>query len=101
MIVRGDARMELHQVKGAVPVPIDREAVATTLKSAGINHLGLVVDDVAAMLAALQTEGVDISMPLSEVPNGSGDRLAFFLGNDRMLVELYQSAREQFQLTKQ
>lgn len=92
MIVRGDARLELYQVDGAVPVAPERLEVKTILKVGGINHMAFVVDDLDAAVADMAAKGVEIAIPPSDVPNDSGDRFAFIRDNERTLVELLQPA---------
>ncbi|PSS59543.1 bleomycin resistance protein [Ensifer sp. NM-2] len=90
MIARGDARLELFQVEGAAPMANERKEVETILKLGGVNHFGLIVDDVDETVAALAGKGVEIVIPPSAVPNGAGDRFAYIRDNERMLVELFQ-----------
>lgn len=90
IIARGDARLELFQVEGAALMDNERKEVETILKFGGINHFGLVVDDLDETVAALAAKGVDIVLLPSAVPNGSGDRFAYIRDNERMLVELFQ-----------
>lgn len=92
MLACGDARLELYQVEDAAPVAAERQRVDTILKTVGINHYGFAVGDLDAVVKSLTSKGVEFAMPISEVPNGSGDRFAFFYDNDRMLVELFQAA---------
>lgn len=92
MIFRGDARLELYQVDGAAPMASERQEVESILKIVGINHLGLSVSDIDAAIATLEAKGVEVVIPPSAVPNDSGDRFAFIRDNERMLVELFQSA---------
>ena len=92
MIVRGDARLELIEAEGAAPMSAERQAPETLLQIRGINHLALVVEDLDGTVSALSGMGVEIAIPPSEVPNGSGDRFAFIHDNERMLVELFQPA---------
>jgi catechol 2,3-dioxygenase-like lactoylglutathione lyase family enzyme len=92
IVVRGDARLEFFQVEGAAPMTSERQAFEASLRLGGINHLALEVDDLDAAVAALEAKGVEIAIPPSDVPNGSGDRYAFIHDNERMLVELFQPA---------
>lgn len=92
MLVRGEARLEILQVEGAAPKASEREDIETFLKRCGVNHFALTVDDLEETIAALAAKGVEIVMPPSSVPNNSGDRFAYIRDNDRMLVELFQSA---------
>ena len=90
MIARGDARFELLQVEGAAPIADRQKELETALKLGGLNHIALVVDDLDETVAALALKGVDIVIPSSTVPNGSGDRFAYVRDNEGMLVELFQ-----------
>ena len=92
MIVRGDARLEFFQVEGAAPMARERQAFETNLRIGGINHLALAFDDLDQAVAALEAKGVEIASRPADVPNGSGDRFAFIHDNERMLVELFQTA---------
>jgi catechol 2,3-dioxygenase-like lactoylglutathione lyase family enzyme len=92
IIVLGEVRLEFFQVEGAAPITSERQAFEASLRIGGINHLALEVDDLEEAVAALQAKGVEIAIPPSDVPNGSGDRYAFIHDNERMLVELFQPA---------
>lgn len=92
MLVRGEARLEIIQVEGAAPMSNERKEIETFLKIRGINHFALIVDDLEEAVAALAAKGVEIVIPPSSVPNHSGDRFAYIRDNERMLVELFQSA---------
>jgi catechol 2,3-dioxygenase-like lactoylglutathione lyase family enzyme len=69
----------------------ERQDVATTLMAGGVNHVALGVDDVDGVVAELTAAGVEIAIPPTDVPNGSGDRFAFIRDNERMLVEIFQA----------
>lgn len=92
MLVRGEARLEIFQVDGAAPMTNEREEIETFLKLGGVNHFALNVDDLEETVAALAAKGVEIVIPPSSVPNHAGDRFAYIRDNERMLVELFQSA---------
>nr|WP_280759661.1 VOC family protein [Rhizobium leguminosarum] len=67
-------------------------SVETMLSIGGVNHFGLVVDDLDGIVWTLAEKGIEIVIAPSAVPNGSGDRFAYIRDNKRMLVELFQSA---------
>jgi catechol 2,3-dioxygenase-like lactoylglutathione lyase family enzyme len=90
MIACGDARLELFQVEGAGPMENERKEIKTILTIGGVNHFGLIVDDLDETVATLAAKGVEIAIPPSAVPNGSGERFAYIRDNERMLVELFQ-----------
>jgi len=92
MLVRGEARLEIFQVNGAAPMANEREEIETFLKLGGVNHFALNVDELEETVAALSAKGVEIVIPPSNVPNHSGDRFAYIRDNERILVELFQSA---------
>ena len=70
----------------------EREDIETFLKRGGVNHFALNVDELEETVAALAAKGVEIVIPPSSVPNNSGDCFAYIRDNERMLVELFQSA---------
>ncbi|MGV6876062.1 VOC family protein [Pseudochelatococcus sp. B33] len=92
MLVRGEARLEIFQIEGAAPMANEREEIETFLKLGGVNHFVLNVDELEETVAALAAKGVEIVIPPSSVPNHSGDRFAYIRDNERMPVELFQSA---------
>ncbi|MBB3693562.1 catechol 2,3-dioxygenase-like lactoylglutathione lyase family enzyme [Sphingomonas sp. BK580] len=92
MIVRGDARLELYQVEGAVETDPGRRDVATVLRSTGINHLALLVEDLDAVVEDLQARAVEVAIHPTLMPNASGDRFAFIRDNEGALVELFEPA---------
>lgn len=92
MIARGNARLELFEVESSAPIPNERNDVETMLSIGGVNHFGLLVDDLDGIVGTLAEKGVEIVIPPSAVPNGSGDSFAYLRDNERMLVELFQSA---------
>jgi len=58
------------------------------LNRVGLEHFGFVVDDLKAMLERLETAGVRIVQPFTEVPGKT--RLAYIEGPDGVLIELNQ-----------
>ncbi|MBB4439962.1 MULTISPECIES: VOC family protein [Rhizobium] len=92
MIARGHARLELFQVEGAAPMADQQKELETVLNLGGVNHFALVVEDLDGTVAALAAKGVEIVISPSRVPDQSGDRFAYIRDNERMFVELYQSA---------
>ncbi|MEH3039171.1 MAG: VOC family protein [Sphingomonas paucimobilis] len=91
-IGRGEVKLELFQIDGAAPMAPERKEALTNLRIGGINHFAILVDDIEATLAELQENGVEQAYPISDVPDGSGDRWVFIRDNEGMLIELYQPA---------
>lgn len=61
MIARGDARLELFEVEGSAPIAKERQEVETRLSIGGINHFGLVVDDLDGIVGTLVGKCVEKS----------------------------------------
>lgn len=91
-IGRGDMKIELFQNEQAAAMTEDRQAAETNLRIGGINHFAIQVDDIDEAVAELEARGVEIVSPPKDIPNSGGDRFAFVHDNERMLVELVQSA---------
>ncbi|WP_295563000.1 VOC family protein [uncultured Sphingomonas sp.] len=91
-IGRGAVKLELFQIDGAAPMAPERKEVLSNLRIGGINHFAISVDDIDATLAELLANGVEQAYPVSDVPDGSGDRWVFIRDNEGMLIELYQTA---------
>ena len=91
-VKRGAFRIEFFQVEGAAPMAAERETGASNLKIGGINHFAIQVADVDRTVAELESKGVEVASPPKDVPGGRGERYAFVRDNERMLVELFQSA---------
>ncbi|WP_294201618.1 VOC family protein [uncultured Sphingomonas sp.] len=91
-IGRGAVKLELFQIDGAAPMAPERKEALSNLRIGGINHFAILVDDIDATLAELLANGVEQAYPVSEVPDGSGDRWVFIRDNEGMLIELYQTA---------
>jgi len=91
-IGRGEVKLELFQIDGAAPMAPERKEALTNLQIGGINHFAILVDDIDATLAELLANGVEQAYPVSDVPDGSGDRWVFIRDNEGMLIELYQAA---------
>ncbi len=71
---------------------LERKEALSNLRIGGINHFAISVDDINATLAELLANGVEQAYPVSDVPDGSGDRWVFIRDNEGMLIELYQTA---------
>ena len=67
----------------------DERAVAE-LNRLGLEHFGFDVDDLEAELSRLESAGIRIVLPLTEVVGGT--RLAYIEGPDDVLIELVQPA---------
>lgn len=89
-IGRGPLKLEFFQNEEAEPMATERRDIATNLKTGGINHFAVEVDDLDAEVARLMGEGVPIVSPPREVPNSGGSRYAFIHDNEGMLIELIQ-----------
>ncbi|UXA68165.1 VOC family protein [Xanthomonas prunicola] len=85
-------RLELIQTEDAMPMAAERAERQSNIRLGGINHLAIAVDDLDRTIDRLQANGVEIAAPPSAVPNSGGDRFAFIRDNERMLIELFQSA---------
>lgn len=88
----GTLRLELLQVEGAAPAAAARSDRRANLRLGGINHLAIGVIDIEAVIADLAAKGVEIASAPAEVPGSGGDRFAFILDGEGMLIELYQRA---------
>ncbi len=87
MQVGGDARLNISsQAAGS-----SDERAAAELNRLGLEHFGFDVQDIEAELNRLESAGVRIVLPLTEVPGGT--RLAYIEGPDDVLIELVQPAR--------
>ncbi|WP_426255672.1 VOC family protein [Sphingomonas sp. DC2300-3] len=91
-IGRGSVKIELFQNEEAKPMVEDRRRAETNLKIGGINHFAIEVDDLNAVVAALEEKEVVVVSPPREVPNSGGSCFAFIHDNEGMLVELLQPA---------
>jgi catechol 2,3-dioxygenase-like lactoylglutathione lyase family enzyme len=92
LIGRGNVRLELIQVEGAAPMAAERADRQANIRLGGINHVAIAVADIDQTVETLRAEGVEIASPPADVPDSGGDRFAFIRDNERMLVEIYQSA---------
>ena len=63
---------------------------AAELNRLGLEHFGFDVSDLESELDRLESAGVRIVLPLTQVPTGS--RLAYIEGPDDVLIELVQHA---------
>ena len=63
---------------------------AAELNRLGLEHFGFDVSDLESELDRLESAGVRIVLPLTQVPTGS--RLAYIEGPDDVLIELVQPA---------
>ena len=84
MELDGPVRLNISsQREGSSP-----ERPVAELNRLGLEHFGFVVDDLEADLDRLETAGIRIVLPLTEVTGGG--RLAYIEGPDNVLVELVQ-----------
>jgi glyoxylase I family protein len=65
-------------------IPSEGDPVKTEMKTPGIRHLAISVDDFDAGKKDLESKGVEIIQDL----NASGNRLAFFLDPDGNILHL-------------
>ena len=84
MEVGGPVRLNISSQLAGSP---DQRAVAE-LNRLGLEHFGFDVADLEAELDRLQTAGVRVVLPLTEVVGGT--RLAYIEGPDDVLIELVQ-----------
>ena len=89
---RGEMRIELFQNVKATSMAVERSQTETNLRIGGINHFAIQVSSIDAAITELRTKGVEIVSPPRDVPNSGGDRFAFIHDNERMLVELFETA---------
>jgi catechol 2,3-dioxygenase-like lactoylglutathione lyase family enzyme len=98
---RGDFRIELFQVEGSAPVPEERLAPNTDLRTQGTKHICFSVEDVQGALEKLHERGVAIAgimrdfksaMRQEDDPRLSGDKKPaaafFFRDPSGTLVEI-------------
>ena len=84
MELDGPVRLNISsQLAGSSPKRADAE-----LNRLGLEHFGFVVDDLEGDLDRLETAGIPIVLPLTEVTGGG--RLAYIEGPDDVLIELVQ-----------
>ncbi len=73
---------------GAAPLPEERRAPNTDLKTRGTKHLAFSVVDVDAFIEDLKTRGVDIAMQARI----HGQPMAFIRDNAGTLIEIVQQS---------
>lgn len=83
----GDFSIELFEVPGASPLPEDRRIPDEDLRTHGIKHLALAVEDTQKTIRELKERGVDVAMDVTEVEQLS---IAFIRDNTGNLIELFQ-----------
>jgi len=72
----------------APPHPHDETAAAPTFPHFGLEHFGLVVDNLDTAVAELRAKGADI--PIGPLTRNPGLYLAFIRGPEGIMVELVQ-----------
>lgn len=85
---RGDFRIELFEVEGAAPLPIERREPNLDLRTHGNKHVCYRLADVPGTVAVLRGRGADIVF--EETINGTP--MAFIRDNAGNLIELIQRA---------
>jgi catechol 2,3-dioxygenase-like lactoylglutathione lyase family enzyme len=68
--------------------PHDPTAAAPPFPYYGVEHIGLIVDDVDAACAELRAKGAEI--PIGPLTRDAGTRLAFIRGPEGIMVEIVQ-----------
>jgi len=86
MEVGGPVRLNIS----SQPAGASDERAAAELNRLGLEHFGFGVEDLRAELDRLESAGVRIVLPLTEIEGGA--RLAYIEGPDDVLIELVQSA---------
>ncbi len=86
MEVGGPVRLNIS----SQPAGSSDERAVAELNRLGLEHFGFGVDNLKAKLDSLETGGVRIVLPMTEVAGGT--RLAYIEGPDDVLIELVQSA---------
>jgi len=86
MEVGGPVRLNVS----SKPTGSSNERSTAELNRLGLEHFGFNVEDLEADLARLESAGIRIVLPLTEVAGGT--RLAYIEGPDDVLIELVQRA---------
>ena len=86
MEVGGPVRLNIS----SQPAGSSDERAVAELNRLGLEHFGFGVEDLQAELDRLESAGVRIVLPLTEITGGA--RLAYIEGPDDVLIELVQSA---------
>ena len=86
MEVGGPVRLNVS----SKPTGSSNERSTAELNRLGLEHFGFNVEDLEADLARLESAGIRIVLPLTEVAGGA--RLAYIEGPDDVLIELVQRA---------
>ena len=84
MEVDGPVRL----VVSSKPAGSSDERSSAELNRLGLEHFGFNVKDLEADLARLESSGIRVVLPLTEVPGGT--LLAYIEGPDDVLIELVQ-----------
>jgi methylmalonyl-CoA/ethylmalonyl-CoA epimerase len=75
---RGDFNIELFEIEGAAPLPEYRRDPSADLRVHGLAHFAFRVDDARAVLAELESKGVEIVFG----PNESESSIFFFVADN-------------------
>ena len=84
MEVGGPVRLNVS----SKPTGSSNERSTAELNRLGLEHFGFNVEDLEADLARLESAGIRVVLPLTEVAGGT--RLAYIEGPDDVLIELVQ-----------
>ena len=74
----------------AGPVLLELMPQKSARRAPGFHHISFASDDIEADAGALESDGVPVVKAPFEVGGGTGIRLSFFEGPDRMNLQLFQ-----------
>lgn len=86
-LTKGDLRIELFEVTGALPIPDDRRYPNLDLRTHGTKHVALTVKDLRKVIDGLKRRGVEIAMDVTVVEH---IEIGFIRDNTGNLIELVQ-----------
>lgn len=78
LLRRGNFNIELFQIDGAAPLPEYRRDPSADLRVHGLAHFAFRVDDARAVLAELESKGVEVVFG----PNESDNSIFFFVADN-------------------
>lgn len=78
LLRRGDFNIELFEIQGAAPLPEYRRDPSADLRVHGLAHFAFRVDDARAVLAELESKGVEVVFG----PNESERSIFFFVSDN-------------------
>ena len=89
MLTDTGIRMELIEQDGSLQGPDAGQGVFEALKTQGIKHVGLLVDDIGAALEELRRKGVEIALDITTV-EPAGVKNFWIRDNSGHLIEINQ-----------